>query len=144
MITRKTLIIAGITVSVVLLLILLILSFQTQFGRSSEAPEPTPTTLEDIIDRTPPLNQEALDQIQESNRLNAPDVYLHNQLPVVQPTFNIDAYIDRARSTFVFRVYPKTDSLLQVQQDVNDWLLSIGLTQDQIDSLVIEYQPAVN
>lgn len=139
MISRRTFIILGLIVSVVTLVTLVILTFQMNLNQSKN-PSNTSNTVEDPFDQTPPLNQEALDAIQESNRLNAPDVYLHNQLPIVQPTFNIEAYIDRKRSSYVFTILPKTNSLQQVQQDVNDWLISIGLTQDQIDSLIIEYQ----
>jgi uncharacterized membrane protein YagU involved in acid resistance len=91
----------------------------------TSVPEPTG------VDEAPWIGQEAVDEIEESNRINAPDVYLRNKLPVSQPTFSMDSYIDHERESYVFTVIPKIDSLQEVQQDLLDWLLSIDLNEEQ-------------
>lgn len=95
-------------------------------------------------DYAPWIGNEAMTEIEDWNRENAPDVYLRNKTPVIRPSFSMDSYIDHKNETYVFTVIPKIDSLQIVQQDVYDWLTDIGLTGEQIESLVIEYTGQIN
>ena len=137
---KRILIIIGIIASILILTVLVWFALKPEASPSDEPVTPE----EEIHDQTPGMTQEELDQIQESNRLNAPAVYLHNKLPIVEETFIIDSYIDRERESTVFTILPKIESLQEVQQDVLDYLLSIGLTEGQINSLIIEYTGEVN
>ncbi len=77
------------------------------------------------------------------NKVNRPDIYILNQLPIQQPTFDLTGDVaEDGKITFTVKL--KTISLQEVQEGVNAWLLSTGLTQEQIDTLVIEYDASIN
>jgi hypothetical protein len=144
--TRKRIMIGGVVLAVIILIVLLWVALTPKPEPTAETPSPEPTTAlpAEPFGDSGPLPQEALDAIQESNRRNSPTTYLASRLPIVQPTFTMDVYADYGRKSYVFTVTPKTTSLQQVQQDVLDWLLSIGLEESQIESLIIEYKQEVN
>jgi hypothetical protein len=133
----KTLLIIGLAVFVVILLVYTIVRY---IGTQTTQRGPIPITPQEQFDNTPALSEEAMEQMRESHRLNAPDVYLRNQTPVTQPTFIFDSYVNREQGQYVFTVQPKITSLQQVQEDVRVWLNSIGITNEQIESLTIEYK----
>jgi len=96
------------------------------------------------INNSPAMPQESLDRMKEYDRINSPTTYLANLLPVDEATFKMTYAIDPARKALVFTVEPKALSLQQVQEDVQKWLLGIGLSEAQIDSLIIEYGSPIN
>lgn len=130
---KKVIIGIGILCLVFLVIFLLYLSLKPEVKKQ-----------ELVIENSPALDEQSMRDIEESQRLHAPDIYLIGKMPVVEPTFNIDSYLDNQRHAYVFTVSPKIASLQEVQQNVFDWLLSIGLTEDQINTLIIEYAQEVN
>lgn len=74
-------------------------------------------------------------------RENRPDVYLSNNVPYEGETFRIQSrMIEGATTRFVFDVTPKTASTKQVQNDLNNWLKQLKLTDEQIARLEITIQ----
>ena len=148
---QRRILIIGAILSIILLLLLVIVYITNRQRQEDNAQQqdqtprqevPIPTTSD--VDFTQPPSQEALNRIEESHRIFAPTVYVMNKLPHDEVTYAMDFYLDEEREAYVFTVEPKISSLQQVQQDVLDWLLGIGLTEDQIGTLIIEYTTEVN
>lgn len=80
----------------------------------------------------------AAQQSEEFNRQNHPDIFLANKTPIKQASF--DLYKGTLKSTpqehYSFVAVSKADS---AKDDLLSYLLSLGLTQDQINSLDIVY-----
>lgn len=102
------------------------LSKQYQFTIAGTPPEYLPDT-------QPPG---AAQQSEEFNRQNHPDIFLANKTPIKQTTF--DLYKGTLKSTpqehYSFVLVTKADL---AKADLSTYLISLGLTQDQINSLDI-------
>lgn len=95
---------------------------------------PTTAFLPDTKD---PEGQKQLDDFQKASH---PDVYLSNRTPYENESFLIDAFFkDTPAGHFAFTASIKTIPLANGKKELNNWLLSLGLTQDQINNLDIEY-----
>lgn len=70
---------------------------------------------------------------------NAPDVYLANRVPYKTTTFSVDAALSQATGTDVFTVLLTGANKQQAKQDFITWVKSQGLTDQQIQSLIINY-----
>lgn len=133
--TKKKYVLIIVGVLVVIGLVTVLLLSTSKKKSQDEEYEPS---------NSPMMSQETFDAIEEEDRLNAPNVYIGNKMPVEKESFSMDDYVDKNRKSIVFVVKLKTISLQQVQEDVNNWLLSEGLTQEQIDTLIIEYDTSFN
>lgn len=88
-------------------------------------------------DTKPPGAQEKLDAFQKENH---PDVYLSNRVPYVSGNFEIMAEFKKdPEGHFAFVVYLKTPDPLQGKKLAHVWLISQGLSEDQIKKLDISY-----
>ncbi len=128
-----------VTLSVVILILLMGIGMYMYLRSNQKSQVPVET-----VNDSPAMPQETLDRMKEADRLNSPSTYLANILPVEEVTFSMSSTVDTARKTLVFVVKPKIFSLQQVQEDVQSWLISQGLSEAQIDSLIIEYDSPIN
>lgn len=81
--------------------------------------------------------QKNLDDFQKSSH---PDVFLSNQTPFENEFFRIDSYFtDVPAGHFAFTASIKTMPVANGKTEMNNWLLSLGLAQDQIKNLDIRY-----
>lgn len=137
--STKAKIIIGIILVSVAIGIGIIAYLYTRQQASPATQQSKPTSFD-----SPAMSQETLDEMKEFDRVNSPSTYLANMLPVDMTTFSMTYSIDKERKTLVFQVEPKELSLQLVQEDMQSWLISIGLTSEQIDTLIIEYDTSVN
>lgn len=104
-------------------------SFTTSGPTQAQPPVPD-TRDEEVIN----------DQIKEE-RENHPDVYVSNQLPVQSDSFSVTSeYKSTGVADFGFIVTLKGDDKEKAKQDFIAWLQSLGLRDDQIASLEVQYQ----
>ncbi len=76
---------------------------------------------------------------QERNDLKErPDIYVANKLPYSTDAFTIDARV--SGGSFVYSAQSSSLSEDELKQVVQQWLLSLGLTDRQISGLTIEYR----
>lgn len=136
---KKSIILVGLVICVIVIIVALI--FYVRKAKPVIKNEPP---VENIFNDSPAMSKDSIDQMKEYDRVNSPSTYLANMLPVDMPTFNMTFSIDENRKAIIFLVEPKEFSLQQVQEDVQSWLISIGLTDIQIESLIIEYDVPIN
>lgn len=95
------------------------------------------------IDESSEQPPEEIIQAEENfYRVNVPDVFVANLTPFENESFSIrsDLVDDGANGQFVFYVEPKTDTLLEAQTALEQWLLENQLTNDQISRLTITFE----
>ena len=143
-----TIIIAG------LLLLIVIASFgylnrkQTQSNQEYDAQRvPTITAEQNSAGGTVnedayvfPPTQDELTSEQEYYKIQYPDVFLVNNLPYETSSFRVTNQTLRNDGVYVIQVTPKIENRAQIQQEFITWVQSLGLSPEQISSLIIEYQ----
>ncbi|MFA6005858.1 MAG: hypothetical protein WC775_05240 [Patescibacteria group bacterium] len=103
-------------------------------------PIPTITTSPQVTPGPSPDTRpvELISQIEEKHRVENPDIYVANKLPYIGSDFEMN-YDMAADGKITFTVRSSDFSGSELQRKVATWLLSLGLTIEQINSLTIEY-----
>ncbi|MDP4011352.1 MAG: Ig-like domain-containing protein [Candidatus Roizmanbacteria bacterium] len=91
--------------------------------------------------KSPNTRPEGLYEQQEQfHKENYPDIYVTNQTPYENDIFAIRAEFDSTPpGHFYFIITSKINDQERLSQEVNVWLQSLDLTQDQINRLDIRY-----
>ena len=84
-------------------------------------------------------DEEAVKRENEFQLANHPDVFLANQTPYSSPSFEVTAEFDDTLSNphFIFTVFLKTK---MGRADFNTWAFSLGLTEEKLNQLSIDYR----
>jgi len=93
-------------------------------------------TISPSPDTRPP--EAVVSKVEEQNRLEHPDIFLANKLPVSQPNFSMQEEVDD-KGYLSFTVTSAKLSGAALKQEVETWLKSLGLTEAQIKKLKIDY-----
>lgn len=113
------------------------------YGFAFTVAGPTPETLPN----TRP-EQEVIDAENAYLREHDPDIYLSNYTPYGEESFSIVSYFNEEQDRYAFIVEPNVENryaevtpeiVAKMKADANRWMLSLGLTQQQINSLEIQY-----
>ena len=113
----------------------------------NRAPSPTSIEVENIPEPTSPPNptedytppRDFDKEIEEYQVTNAPDVYLSNKTPHETELFRITSeLVDEGEGYFAFTVTILGEQE-KSRQSLFDWIISTGLTQAQIETLVITF-----
>lgn len=81
----------------------------------------------------------AREQSEEFQRINYPDVFLANQTPYETEQFVITHEYDPGVGAFVFQVQLR-GNIQESRQAFADWLVSLGMTGEQVDRVQIEFR----
>lgn len=79
-----------------------------------------------------------LDNSEEEQKKNDPSLYVFNKTPYKTELFSVSSNLT-SDDTIIIHVTLKTDGE-KARQEFIEWLLSIGLTEEQIGELNIEYE----
>ncbi len=91
-------------------------------------------------DQLPDTYPENMIEIQdEFNRSSQPDIFVQNMLPVENQPFTVEGRFDAAQGGYIFTVTGQS-SLDELEQQFREWLISIGLGPQQIETLIIRYE----
>ena len=145
-INKKTLVILLSTAGILLVLfvVLYLASLKkTPLPKIDTLPTPTPFQTErqrkDI--GAPGPNPTEYYTYEESVRKTRPDIYLSNRVPHEDQTFAISKIVNWNTGSILFIVSLKETNTQQSKGDAINWMKSLGLTDGQIQSLNISYQP---
>lgn len=72
-------------------------------------------------------------------RVYRPDIFISERTPFENETFAIRAQYNQDRRRYALRVTPKSRNRDTVDAAVREWLIGNGLTEEQIDTLLIGY-----
>lgn len=99
----------------------------------------TEGTLSEILPDT--RSNDFIEEIEEKERVNHPDIYITNRTPYEDSTFAITSdFEQKTPAHYYFIVTSKINNPDTVEQAVDAWLQLQGLTEEQINGLDIRYQ----
>lgn len=99
----------------------------------------TEGTLSEILPDT--RSNDLIEEVEEKERVNHPDIYITNRTPFEDSTFSIRSDFEpKTPAHYYFIVTSKINDRSTVEQAVNAWLQLQGLTEQQINGLDVRYQ----
>lgn len=146
---KKTVIIITILLLFVglttLLFVILKPSNNTETNTFDKNIVPTRSTIKQgtIIDeKTEMPPEEVLEAEANFYKVNIPDVFIANLTPFENESFLIRSELtdNGPNGEYIFFVEPKIESITQVQEDLIQWFLENGLTNDQISELDVTFE----
>lgn len=110
--------------------------------------EQTPTTPNPTVEPTPPVDadksegaEQAVKEALEIYRGQDPAFFVANNVPFTGANFSIDLqFIPKPEAHYGFIVTATTGTLVTAENEAHEWLLSLGLTEVQIQQLEIVYR----
>jgi hypothetical protein len=101
---------------------------------STETIQPTSPPQEDD---TEAINDEEIDNYM---KINDPDVFLANQTPFNNDLISITSTLQTEGEGFFSFTVTSNQGIVIAQREFANWALRLGLTQDQINNLAVEYR----
>lgn len=144
---RRILLIALPTLILVLLLIVFLLKISSRPATKPRLvfPTPTPFSQEELERRrrsgAPGPNPTEYFEYEENVRKTDPDIYLANRLPYSTSTFSMTKFTNWKTGATYFIVSLRGSDSIKSREDAISWMRSLRLTDSQIQSLSISYQP---